>query len=65
VKEPNAMPKWKFGYQTNCWRALGRDAVGSASNKRLVYRTFAEMPQPIAQAIVVSGDTSAWTEVVL
>jgi inosose dehydratase len=37
------MSGWKLGYHTNCWGALGGNAVGVTSIKDLFYRTFGDM----------------------
>ena len=41
--------RWKTAYQTNCWGALGGDAVGVTSITRLTYRTFADMERAVRE----------------
>jgi inosose dehydratase len=44
----NSRLKRKKAYHTNCWGALGGDAVGVTSIGRLTYRTFADMERAVA-----------------
>lgn len=43
------MPKWKLGYEANCWGALGGDGRGVTSIKDLFYRTFGDAATAAAE----------------
>lgn len=40
---------WKKAYHTNCWGALGGNAVGVTSITQLTYRTFADIERAIRE----------------